>query len=179
MSIAVLLTGPAGSGKSTAASLWASQGNVPRACIDVDALRLLIRAGAALPEDGWTRETQRQWNVGTDLCVAMARVYGRHDIDCIIDVYAPPTSAPAEGWTDITAELQLRRVILFPSMEVCMERNRRRDRRPLIGEADMRRNYEDFEWCLRRTRPDHVIDNSDLTLEQTVAAIEAELAQDS
>ena len=114
MSITVLLTGPAGAGKSSAAALWASRGNSPRAFVDVDSLRLLIRAGAALPEHGWTQETQRQWNIGTDLCVAMARVYKRYDVDCIVDVYAPPTRAPTDGYTDITAELDLRRVILFP-----------------------------------------------------------------
>ncbi|GAA2760099.1 hypothetical protein [Actinopolymorpha rutila] len=175
MNTTVLLTGPAGAGKSTVAALWASRGNSQRAFIDVDSLRLLIRAGVALPEHGWTQETQRQWNIGTDLCVAMAQIYEKHDVDCIIDVYAPPTSTPVEGFTDITAELDLRRIILFPSLAVCLERNRRRSRRPLVSDEDMRGNYEDFEWCLRQTAPDHVIDNSNLTLEETVDAIEAEL----
>ena len=175
MSTIVLLTGPAGAGKSSAAALWASRGNSPRAFIDVDSLRLMIRAGVALPEHGWTQETQRQWNIATDLCVAMARVYEKNDIDCIVDVYAPPTSAPVEGFTDLTAELDLRRVILFPSLAVCMERNRRRNRHPLLSDEDMRGNYEDFEWCLRQTAPAHVIDNSNLTLEGTVDAIEGEL----
>ena len=177
MSIVVLLTGPAGSGKSTAASLWASRGGSPRASLDVDSLRLLIRAGVALPEHGWTQETERQWNIGTELCVAMARVYQKHGIDCIVDVYAPPTTTPADSWVDITAELELRRVILLPSLDVCMERNRQRNRRPLLSDEGMQKNYEDFEWCVRQAKPDHVIDNSDLTLEQTVDAIEVELAR--
>jgi hypothetical protein len=118
-----------------------------------------------------------QWNIGTELCVAMARVYNKHDIDCMIDVYAPPTLTPSAGWTDLTAELKLRRVILFPCIDVCMERNRQRNRLPFLKDEDMRRNYEDFEWCLHQTRPDHVIDNSDLTVEQTVDAIEVEISR--
>lgn len=179
MSTVVLLTGPAGSGKSSAAAIWASRGNSPRAFLDVDSLRLLIRAGAALPEHGWTQETERQWNIGIDLWMAMARVYKKHAIDCIVDVYAPPMPAPDDPWKDIATELEIRRVILYPRMDVCMERNRKRNRRPLLSEEDLRGNYEDFEWCLRRVDPHHVIDNSDLTLEETVDAIEAELSRQS
>ena len=46
-----------------------------------------------------------------------------------------------------------------------------------MSDEDIRGNYEGFEWCLRETGADHVIDNSQLTLEQTVDAIEAELSR--
>lgn len=170
----LLLTGPAGSGKSTAAAAWAARGDSLRAAIDVDALRLLIRAGAALPEHGWTAETERQWNLGTKLAMAMAGVYLADGVDCVVDVYAPP--GPGDPWEKARGELPLQRVVLLPSFAVCVDRNRKRNRQPFLEEDLLRVNYEDFEWCVRQTRPDHVIDNGRLTVDETVDAIEAELA---
>ncbi|GAA5027683.1 hypothetical protein [Actinopolymorpha pittospori] len=170
----LLLTGPAGSGKSTAAAAWAARGGSPRAAIDVDAIRLLIRAGVARPEHGWTAETERQWNLGTKLAMAMAGVYLADGVDCVVDVYAPP--GPGDPWEKARAELPIQRVVLLPSFAVCVDRNRTRNRQPFLEEERLRGNYDDFEWCVRRSRPAHVIDNGVLTVEETVDAVEAELA---
>lgn len=175
MSRVVLLSGPAGSGKSSAAAAWAARGPGPRAVIDADALRLLIRAGAAYPEDGWTGETERQWNIAMELWMAMARVYKTHDVDCIVDVYAPPIVD--DPWRDLVNELGIERAILLPRLAVCQERNRVRNRQPFLGAADLEQNYADFEWCVRAAQPKNVIDNSQLSVEQTVDAIEAQLRE--
>lgn len=168
MSTLLMLTGPAGSGKSTAAAAWAASGTSPRALIDGDDAR--IWAGAAHPEHGWTQETQRQWDVAMDLWRAMARVYKRHEIDCVIDIYAPP--GPPEDGDNIMIELGIRRVVLLPTFEVCATRNRARNRQPLLKDDDLRTNYDDFAWCVRRYRPKNVIDSSALTVDETVATIE-------
>jgi hypothetical protein len=41
--------------------------------------------------------------------------------------------------------------------------------------ASHSRNYHDFAECIRLTQTGHVIDNSNLSIEQTVNAIEAEI----
>jgi hypothetical protein len=171
--VLVLLSGPAGAGTSTAAQAWAARGDRPRAVIDVDALRLLIRAGAALPEYGWTDETARQWDIAMDLWQAMAKVYRAHRIDCMVDLYAPPVDD--QTWRDLVSELGLVRVILLPQLAVCLERNRQRAQQPLLSDADLRRNYEDFAECVQLCQPDHVIDNSHISIGQTLEAIEAEI----
>jgi AAA domain-containing protein len=171
----VLLSGPAGAGKSSTAAGWAARGTAARAVIDVDGLRMLIRAGVALPEYGWNAETERQWTVAADLWMAMVRVYHRHKVACIVDVYAPPS--PEDPWRELYAELGLRRIVLLPNLETCLERNRIRNRRPLLTDDQLRSNYEDFAWCVEQAKPAHVIDNSELTLEQTVDAVEAEVAK--
>lgn len=89
MTLSMMITGPAGSGKSTTAAGWAARGTAPRAVIDSDALRTHIRAGVAHPEDGWTEETQRQWDVAVELWQAMLGVYVQHGVDCVVDTYAP------------------------------------------------------------------------------------------
>jgi hypothetical protein len=168
----LILCGPAGSGKSTAATAWASTGTSPRALIDTDALRWLIRAGVAHPEDGWTDETARQWNVAMDLWKAMVRVYKRHEIDCVIDIYAPPPPGPGDTFM---TDLDVCHVILLPSLDVCLARNRARNRQPFLQDADLRTNYEDFASGVRATEPENVIDNGGLTVDETVEVIEAVL----
>lgn len=130
-------------------------------------------AGVALPEHGWTEETERQWNVAIDLWQAMAKVYWAHQFDCMIDLYAPPVDD--ERWHALVSDLGLVRVVLLPSLAVCLERNRLRGREPLLAEDDLRRNYDDVPYCVQISRPDHVIDNSHLTVDETVRAIDAEI----
>lgn len=167
----VLLTGPAGSGKSTAAAAWAARGTGPRALLDVDQLRALIRAGLAHPEHGWTDGTERQWTIGTEVCSAMARVYKSHGVSVIIDVYAPPW--PGDPWSRLLDELGGTLVTLFPSVEVCLARNTARARQPFLVDADLRANYDDFAECVVLHPPDHMIDTSNLTVDQVVQQIQA------
>ena len=170
MSLVLMITGPAGAGKSTASAAWANRGETPRALIDADALRTNIRAGCAYPEHGWTDETQRQWDVAMELWRSMARIYRRHGIDCVIDLYAPPCPDPPSD--AILAELGVLRIVLFPSLEVCLARNRVRANQPMLSDDQLTDNYAGFKECVRDHHPDHVIDNGSLTTAQTVEAIE-------
>lgn len=167
----VLLTGPAGSGKSTAGAAWAARGTEPRALLDVDELRALIKAGFAHPEHGWTNETERQWTIGTDLGVAMARVYKANGVSAIVDVYAPPW--PGDRWSTLVNELDGTVVTLLPSLDVCLARNIARAREPFLTDSDLRANYNDFAECADLHPPEHVIDPSSLTVDQIVQQIQS------
>jgi hypothetical protein len=171
----VLLTGPSGSGKSTAAGLWAASGTQPRALLDVDQLRALIKAGFAHPEHGWTEETERQRAIGTAVCAAMARVYKANGVTVIIDVYAPPW--PGEPWSTIIDALGGTVMTLLPSVEVCLARNTARARHPFLVDADLRSNYADFAECVAIHPPEHVIDTGILTAEQVAEKVESILAE--
>ena len=169
MSLVLMITGPAGAGKSTASAAWADRGETPRALLDADALRTNIRAGCAYPEHGWTDETQRQWDVAMDLWRSMARIYHRHGIDCVIDLYAPPCPDSSDAFL---TELGILRIVLFPSLEACLRRNRERAKQPLLSDDHLAHNYAGFQECVRAYPPDHLIDNGSLTTAETVAAIE-------
>jgi hypothetical protein len=129
MSLVLMITGPAGAGKSTASAAWANRGETPR-----------------------------------------ARIYRRHGIDCVIDLYAPPCPDPPSD--AILAELGVLRIVLFPSLEVCLARNRVRANQPMLSDDQLADNYAGFEECVRDHHPDHVIDNGSLTTAQTVEAID-------
>lgn len=171
MAVALMITGPAGAGKSTAAAAWAARGTRPRALVDADALRYQVRAGIAHPEHGWTDSTQVQWDAAMDIWKAMLRIYKARGIDSVVDIYAPPCH-PDPGDTFMT-DVGIRRVVLLPSLEVCLERNRRRNRQPLLRDEDLISNYEDFLSCVREGNPDHVVDNGDWSTDDTVEHIES------
>ncbi len=52
----LLITGPAGAGKSTAAAAWAARQTSPTAHISLDDVREFMVAGYADPRDGWIRK---------------------------------------------------------------------------------------------------------------------------
>ncbi|MGI8868294.1 MAG: AAA family ATPase [Mycobacteriales bacterium] len=171
MSKVVLLTGPSGAGKSQTSAAWAERGATARAVIDADRIRLNIRAGIAYPEDGWNDQTQRQWDAATEIWQAMVRIYRKHSIDCAVDVYAPP-------WPDSEVDvflhqLQAIRVILLPTLQTCLERNRARGNLPLLSDELVTDNYREFVEGIRPEHRPFVIDNSDLTLNETVGQVEA------
>lgn len=171
----MLITGPAGAGKSQTAAAWADRGDGPRAAIDVDRLRLHVRAGFLHPEDGWSDEMQRQWDVATEIWQAMARAYRKHGIDCVVDVYAPPW--PDSEFEALLEDLKIVRIILLPTLETCIERNRVRANQPLMTDHQVADNYEGFVEGICEAHRPYMIDNSQLTLDGTVSAVEGILAR--
>lgn len=174
MSKVVMLTGPAGAGKSQTSAAWAGLGDSPRAVIDADKIRLNVRAGIAYPEDGWNDDTQRQWDAATEIWQAMVQVYRKYSIDCIVDVYAPPW--PSSKIDVLLHQLQATRVILLPTLRTCLERNRYRGNVPLLSDEQVADNYRGFVEGIQPEHQPYVIDNSDLTLTETLAQVEIIIA---
>ena len=170
----LLLSGPSGSGKSTTAIAWADARSETTAVIDMDNLRGFVRAGRARPEERWDAEAERQWQLAMDQCGLLARSYIDAGITCVIDVYAPP-SVESDRWDAVLAGLDVRKVYLNPSWDTCTQRNAQRESQ--LDEAAIRHNFETHEWCVENRCPDNVIVNTDLTVAETIDAIDGLLGE--
>lgn len=165
----LLVTGPAGAGKTTTADSWASSHEETAAHVSHDDIGLFVRSGfvsgadAHRDPEGW-----RQWRLGADICAAAARAYAGAGIHCAVDTYLLPHTR--QLWTAVDDLCPLV-VVLLPDVEVAVERNARREGWGVpedavrANHAAMRRWYE---------VPDAlVLDTSRLSLADVVRAIRA------
>ena len=175
----VLLTGPAGAGKTAAASAWATNHRHPTIHLSIDTLRRFVKSGYANPEDGWNEETQRQYDLAQSACAVIARQYVESGYCCAIDDAVFP-NWPEVGhgkWQAALVPIQHRFIVLLPSLDRVLERNRGRSGISRLKESTLRIIYDNMiEW---RDYPDAVvIDNSDLTIEETAEALDRCLESD-
>ena len=168
-SFVLLLTGPSGAGKSTIARAWAESRPATTACIDMDAIRALVRSGRSRPDFAWDEEADRQWRLAIRQSAVLARTFIEADIASVIDVYAPPTREPND-WDRELAGLDVRTVHLFPAFETCRERDR--GRAAPLHENTHRRNYDDYAWSIDNARPKSIVTNDSLTVAETVRVID-------
>ena len=176
----ILLTGPAGAGKTATASAWARSHRHPTVHLSVDAIRKFVKSGYANPEDGWDEETQRQYDLAQTACSMVAREYVESGYCCAIDDAVFP-DWPEVGygkWQAVLAPIQHKLIALLPSFDKVLERNRARSGISRLKESTLRIIYDKMiEW---RDHSDAVaIDNSDLTIEETVEALERCLESDT
>ena len=176
----MLLTGPAGAGKTATASAWATSHRHPTVHLSIDTIREFVKSGYANPEDGWTEETQRQYDLAQTACSVIAREYVESGYCCAIAAAVFP-SWPEVGygrWQAALAPIQHKLIALLPSFDKVLERNRARSGISRLKESTLRIIYDKMiEW---RDHSDTVaIDNSDLTIEETVAALERCLESDT
>ena len=168
----MLLTGPAGAGKTAAASAWAKSHRHPTVHLSIDTIREFVKSGYANPEDGWNEETQRQYDLAQAACSMVARQYVESGYCCVIDDAVFP-NWPEVGygkWQAALAPVRHRLIVLLPSFDKVLERNRVRLGSSRLKESTLRIIYDSMiEW---RDYPDAVvIDNSDLTIEETAEAL--------
>lgn len=168
--LVLLLSGPSGSGKSTAALAWADSRLQPSAAIDMDVVRHFMRVGRARPDDGWDTEAARQWHCAMVQTAMVARSHLEDGLLCVVDAYAPPSES--EEWDRLLSGLDIRKVHLDPSYEECRRRNGHRRGDGRLGEDALRHNFETHPWCLEQRRPTAVIDNTTLSVVETVAEID-------
>ncbi len=172
----LFLTGPCGAGKSTTARAWADAQTVPTVCIDVDALRLLVRTGRARPELEWDSEASRQWESACRIAVAAAAIHRANGAQVVIEVYAPPAPPGTPGlpsWDELLIDLEAVVVHLMPSLDACLARNAERTGEARIDRLAVRRNYEDYAWCIDATKPANVIDTTNLSVSEVVESLGA------
>ena len=169
----LLLTGPAGAGKTTVAAEWAAIRTSPTAHVSLDAVRDFMKAGYANPESGWTAETQAQYDLARELCATMARRYVESDISCVIDDAIFPEWAEVgyEPWEKALGDVPHALVVLLPRHEIAKRRNDAgHDGHRRLRPETVRMIYDDMlPW---RDADVPIVDNSDLSVAETVAAVD-------
>ena len=83
--LAVLLIGPAGAGKTSVAKYWADHRRVPTAHISLDDVREWVRSGFADPQSGWNDHSEAQYRLARRTCGFAARNFLANGISCILD----------------------------------------------------------------------------------------------
>jgi chloramphenicol 3-O-phosphotransferase len=178
----VLFTGPAAAGKSTVAEAWAASRSKPTAFFDHDQARFLVRAGyisrsAAHADPSLREQADRQWLLAAAVCESMAATYTAWGFDFALPAFRPPGSWKG-CWERLDA-LNPLIVVLLSALEVLLARDARRTGRSHVGEASVRRGLA-YDWeAWRSDARAYVIDNSQLSVEQVVALVEAEVIRRS
>jgi chloramphenicol 3-O-phosphotransferase len=167
----LLITGGAGSGKTSTAEAWAASRQGLAAHLSHDTILHFVKAGVVSPAESSTSEAERQWRLAIDVCVAATRIYAAAGVRCAIDTFMLP--AYTGFWRGL-AHLRVGVVVLHPDVEVAVARNAARLQQSGWGVAEwqVRANHEAMQaW---RDRQDVlVLDNSVLDRAQVLAAIDA------
>jgi chloramphenicol 3-O-phosphotransferase len=175
-SFVVLLTGPAGAGKTTVAHAWASRQKRPTAHISLDDVRDFVKAGFVHPADGWKDEVEWQYHLAQQGYAMLAINYVNAGFLCIIDdaIFPEWESVGYAGWERLLAEVPHYLVVLLPEFEYVIERNKYRTGNRLLSEDMLRTIYEMMvPWKSQAVF--QAIDNSQLTIDETVARLEVEI----
>ena len=180
----LVLTGTPCAGKSTAAAALAG-GDDPTAgpataLVDLDGIRGNVKSGYRLPMEVIPPpdETLLQWQLAVDICGDMARRYAAVDYTCIVDApgiyidggvpWEPYTHA---AWRSALEGVDWRLVVLQPDIELVCERAVARQGVRQPPEGILRAIHGAMEgW--RGVEGVTVLDNSSLSVEETVAALE-------
>ncbi len=172
----LLLTGPAGAGKTTVARAWASKQQSPTAHISLDAVRDFVKSGFANPSDGWNTATEQQLILARQGCATLALNYVNAGFHCIIDdaIFPEWESVSYNAWDRLLLAVPHYLIVLLPKFEVLVERNQLRTGHHLLSDAMLYTIYAMMlPWHDQKIFP--VIDNSELSIEETVKALELEV----
>lgn len=171
----VLLTGPAGSGKTVAAEAWASTRPYPTAHISIDDVRDFLKSGYANPADGWTKEAAEQHDLARNIAADMARRYAERGVRVIIDdaIFPDWEAVGEERWRNALHGVTYTLLVLYPGFEAVQERNRLRDGHRRLREGMLQTIYDDMRGWRDKSVP--VIDNTGLTVAETATLIEQSL----
>lgn len=172
----LLLTGPAGAGKTTVADAWARAQASPTLHLSLDDVRERVKAGYADPQAGWSAEAGRQLRLARGAIAVVALRYLNAGFRCVIDdtVFPEWPEVSLQRWEDELSGVVLRPIVLLPTLDAILQRNQRRTGARRLDDSMLRVIYEMMEpWRAQSDVP--VIDTTDLTVEQSVAEIKARL----
>jgi len=169
----LLITGPAGAGKSSVAEAWAASRDFACAQLSLDTFREFVKAGYHDPRNGWNDEAQRQLDLARSNMAAVTIIYLRSGVQVVIDdaVFPNWDTGGLDGWNEALPGVSIDLVVLMPDWNVVLERNGGRDGQRRVPEDVLRIIYDDMAgW--RDKAGVSVIDNSGMTIAETVAAVE-------
>ena len=180
----LVLTGCPCAGKSTAAAAITSSPDPtegpPTALVDLDNVRFQVKSGFQLPMAVIPppEAVQRQWQLAVDICGDMARRYADADYTCVVDApgiyvdggvpWEPYTHA---AWRRALDGVEWRLVVLQPDVELVCERAVARQGVRQPPEGILRAIHAAME-AWRGVDGVTVVDNSDLSVEETVAVLD-------
>ncbi|MFG2131381.1 Pro-rich N-terminal domain-containing protein [Streptomyces sp. NPDC048751] len=164
--LAVLLIGPAGAGKTSVAKYWAEHRRVPTAHISLDDVREWVRSGFADPQSGWNDHSEAQYRLARRTCGFAARNFLANGISCILDdaVFPDRPVVGLGGWKRHVGP-GLLPVVLLPGLEIVLERNAERSGNRRLTDEEVARIHGRMAGWYGSGLP--IIDNSQLDVPQT------------
>ncbi|MCX5379434.1 AAA family ATPase [Streptomyces sp. NBC_00091] len=174
--LAVLLIGPAGAGKTTVARHWAGTRPVPTAHISLDDVREWVCSGFADPQAGWNEHSEAQYRLARRTCGFAARNFLANGISCILDdaVFPDRPVVGLGGWKRHVGPALLP-VVLLPGLEVVLDRNAARSGNRRLSDEEVARIHGRMAGWYGSGLP--IIDNTHLDVEGTARALDEALAR--
>ncbi|NML53601.1 ATP-binding protein [Streptomyces sp. R302] len=174
--LAVLLIGPAGAGKTTVARHWATRRPVPTAHISLDDVREWVCSGFADPQSGWNEHSEAQYRLARRTCGFAARNFLANGISCILDdaVFPDRPVVGLGGWKRHVGP-GLLPVVLLPGLEVVLERNAQRAGNRRLSDEEVAAIHGRMAGWYGSGLP--IIDNSALDVDSTARLIDEALAR--
>ncbi|MGW1955031.1 Pro-rich N-terminal domain-containing protein [Streptomyces sp. NPDC001920] len=174
--LAVLLIGPAGAGKTSVAKYWADHRRVPTAHISLDDVREWVRSGFADPQSGWNDHSEAQYRLARRTCGFAARNFLANGISCILDdaVFPDRPVVGLGGWKRHVGP-GLLPVVLLPGLEIVLERNAERTGNRRLGDEEVARIHGRMAGWYGSGLP--IIDNSQLDVPQTAQVLDDVLSR--
>ena len=167
----LLITGAAGSGKSSTAQAWAASRRDICAHLSHDDVTLFIKSGFVSPAQQNTEEAERQWRIALTICSNTAQLYAKEGIRCAIDTFLLPHALPF--WQGLS-HLRVGLLVLQPPVEFAVDRNSMRIQHSGWGVPSWH-VYENH--AAMRAWEGHpaalVLDNASLSVDQVVESIDA------
>ncbi|MGW2034516.1 Pro-rich N-terminal domain-containing protein [Streptomyces sp. NPDC001356] len=174
--LAVLLIGPAGAGKTSVAKYWADHRRVPTAHISLDDVREWVRSGFADPQAGWNDNSEAQYRLARRTCGFAARNFLANGISCILDdaVFPDRPVVGLGGWKRHVGP-GLLPVVLLPGLDVVLERNAERTGNRRLTDEEVARIHGRMAGWYGSGLP--IIDNSQLDVPGTARVLDEVLSR--
>ncbi|MGW5863674.1 Pro-rich N-terminal domain-containing protein [Streptomyces sp. NPDC055239] len=174
--LAVLLIGPAGAGKTSVAKYWAEHRRVPTSHISLDDVREWVRSGFADPQSGWNDHSEAQYRLARRTCGFAARNFLANGISCILDdaVFPDRPVVGLGGWKRHVGP-GLLPVVLLPGLEIVLERNAERSGNRRLTDEEVARIHGRMAGWYGSGLP--IIDNSQLDVPATARVLDDVLAR--
>ncbi|MFF3246060.1 AAA family ATPase [Streptomyces sp. NPDC002870] len=174
--LAVLLIGPAGAGKTTVARHWATSRRVPTAHISLDDVREWVCSGFADPQSGWNDHSEAQYRLARRTCGFAARNFLANGISCILDdaVFPDRPVVGLGGWKRHVGP-GLLPVVLLPGLEIVLERNAERSGNRRLSDEEVASIHGRMAGWYGSGLP--IIDNSQFDVETTARVLDDVLAR--
>ncbi|MDJ0464795.1 Pro-rich N-terminal domain-containing protein [Streptomyces sp. H27-C3] len=174
--LAVLLIGPAGAGKTTVAKYWAQHRRVPTAHISLDDVREWVCSGFADPQSGWNDHSEAQYRLARRTCGFAARNFLANGISCIVDdaVFPDRPVVGLGGWKRHVGP-GLLPVVILPGLEIVLERNAQRGGNRRLSDEEVARIHGRMAGWYGSGLP--IIDNSQYDVPTTARVLDEVLAR--